>query len=412
MEGIININGLIGSIELRTGVELVDVVEQVKAQPLATSFRVNINSEGGVVDTGFHIYDYLKSLKVPITTVGNGLVASIATVIFMAGDNRILNDGTRWMIHLPAGEMKGTADQMEAFAKEIRVAEKRLIDFYKETTGISEEGIKPLLANETWLTNEQAVNLGFATIKPQPVLAVAYFTNKINYDVDFVNKMIPHHEMAISMAEEFKDKVKSNVLKNIIKNIIYSQDKEIKEMNSLKDNINTNIKKENMTNEDKSWLEKLFAPILSKGKEITNITVTDADGKTIDFGELVEGDEPKAGDKATIDGVPAEGDVLMPDGSTFVFVAGELMEIKVADEASPKDSEETMALKAENESLKQQLATAKASFTALETSVVNLKKQITSRFDVDSKKEPKKEVEKEDVENRASGIMNRIKRKK
>jgi ATP-dependent protease ClpP protease subunit len=332
MEGIININGLIGSIELRTGVELVDIVEQVKAQPLATSFKVNINSEGGVVDTGFHIYDYLKSLKVPITTVGNGLVASIATVIFMAGDNRILNEGTRWMIHLPAGEMRGTADQMEAYAKEIRIAEKRLIDFYKETTGISEEGITPLLANETWLSNEQAINLGFATIKPQPVLAVAYFTN----------------------------------------------------------NLNTNIKKENMTNDDKSWLEKLFAPILNKGEKVTNITVTDADGKTIDFADLVEGDEPKQGDKATIDGVPAEGEILMPDGATFVFTSGELTEIKVADEPAPEDSEETMALKAEVETLKEQLATATASFTALETSVVNLKKQITSRFDVDSKKEPKK----------------------
>jgi len=329
MEGIINIDGLIGSIEHQKGFELVDLISQVKSQPLATSFKVNIKSEGGVVDTGFQIYDYLKSLKVPITTVGSELVASIATVIFMAGDNRILNDGTRWMVHLPAGEMKGTADQMEAYAKEIRVAEKRLIDFYKETTGISEEGIKPLLANETWLTNEQAVNLGFATVKPLPILAVAYFTN----------------------------------------------------------NLNTNI---NMTNEDKSWLEKLFAPILNKSKSITNITVTDADGIAIEFPDLAEGDLPKVGDKAIIEGKPAEGEFLMPDGTKNIFVAGELTEMV---EPAAEDSEEMVALKAENEALKAQVATASASFTALETSVVDLKKQITSRFEVDDKKEPKKEDE-------------------
>lgn len=342
MEGIININGLIGSIELNAGVELVDIVEQVRNQPEAASFKVNINSQGGVVDTGFQIYDYLKSLKVPITTIGDGIVASIATVIFMAGDTRILNDGTRWMIHLPAGEMRGTADQMESFAKEIRIAEKRLIDFYKDTTGISEEGIKPLLANETWLSIEQAVNLGFATLKPQPIMAVAYFTN----------------------------------------------------------NLNTNI---NMTQEDKSWIENLFAPLFKKAK-VTNIILTDADGLSIEFPDLVEGDEPKVGDKAMIEGVPAEGDYLMPDGSTVVFLAGEVAEIKVKEEdVTEGDSEEMTALKAENDALKEQLSTVTAS-------IVNLKKQITSRFDVDEKKEPKKEGEV--IVNVAQERLNKLKNKK
>lgn len=341
MEGIININGIIGSIELEKGVELVDIVGQVRNQPEATSFKVNINSQGGVVDTGFQIYDYLKSLKVPITTIGDGIVASIATVIFMAGDTRILNDGTRWMIHLPAGEMRGTADQMENYAKEIRVAEKRLIDFYKETTGISEEGIKPLLANETWLTIEQAVSLGFATLKPQPILAVAYF-----------NK-----------------------------------------------NLNTNT---NMTQEDKSWIENLFAPF--KKAKVTNIILTDADGISIEFPDLVEGDEPKVGDKAMIEGVPADGAYLMPDGATVTFAAGEVVEIAVKEEEVPEgDSEEMVALKAENESLKEQLL-------ALDNSVVNLKKQITSRFNVDDKKEAKQEPAV--IVNVAQERLNKLKNKK
>ena len=143
-----------------------------------------------------------------------------------------------------------------------------------------------------------------------------------------------------------------------------------------------------MTNEDKSWIEKLFAPILNKSNPITNITVTDADGIVIDFPDLTEGDKPKVGDKATVDGSPADGEFVMPDGMKHIFVAGELTEMV---EPAAEDSEETVALKAENESLKAQIATASASFTALETSVVNLKKQITSRFDVDDKKEAKKE---------------------
>src|SRR5690625_5103242 len=88
MNGNIYINGLIGTrlnekgeVEEK-GVELLDVILQVKNQPKAESFTVYINSPGGYVDVGFEIHDYLKSLGKPIKTVGQGMVASIATVIF------------------------------------------------------------------------------------------------------------------------------------------------------------------------------------------------------------------------------------------------------------------------------------------------------------------------------------------
>jgi len=331
MEGIINISGQIGSTDSVKGVELIDIVSQVKAQPQSTSYKVVINSEGGVVDTGFEIHDYLKSLQLPITTVGNTLVASIATVVFMAGDTRILNDGTRFMIHLPKGDVQGNASEIEAYAESVRKAEKRMIDFYKKAINTTDEAIHPMLSNETWLTNDQAIALGFSTITPRPILAVAYFTS----------------------------------------------------------NTNTNIK---MTEADKSWIEKQFEKITANFKKpIVSITVTDADGVLIDFADLVEGDLPKLEDKATIDGQPADGEFLQTDGTTFVFVAGSLTEIKEAAVDAPEDSAETQALKDENEALKAELATVTASFNTLETSIVTLKKQITSKFEADGKKDAKKE---------------------
>lgn len=334
MEGIINISGQIGSTDAVKGVELIDIISQVKAQPLATSYKVLINSEGGVVDTGFAIHDYLKSLQLPITTVGNTLVASIATVVFMAGDNRILNEGTRFMIHLPKGDVQGNASEIEAYAESVRKAEKRMIDFYKKAINTTDEAIHPMLSNETWLTNEQAIALGFSTKPAQPILAVAYFTN----------------------------------------------------------NLNTNI---TMTEADKTWIETLFAPIKALIKKpIVAITVTDANGVIIEFADLVEGDLPKVEDKATIDGQPAEGEFLQTDGTTFVFTAGSLVEIKDAAADNEEDSADMQALKTENEALRAELATVTASFTALETSVTNLKKQITSKFEADEKTDAKKDEEK------------------
>lgn len=336
MEGTIYINGLIGSTPDQKGTELIDIIQQVKAQVGATSFRVHINSEGGVVDTGFDIFNYIKSLQLPITTVGSGLVASIATVIFMAGDKRILTSGTQFMIHSPMGAIEnGTADEIEAYAQSVRDCETKLIKFYTNQTGLGTDAIAPLLRNETWLTEEQATSLGFATTSNEPILAKAYL------------------------------------------------------------NLNND---KSMTKEDKGWIEAKFAAILNAFKKpIVNIVLQDANGVSIDFAEVAEGETPAIGAIATIEGQPAEGEYVMPDGSTYVFSAGELTQIveaEVEDEAQ-----------AELDALRKQLAEKEAELQAnaatiaeKETQITNIVKEvkelkagITSRFEGEEKKDNKKE---------------------
>lgn len=333
MEGTIYINGLIGSTPEQKGTELIDIIQQVKAQPESTSFRVHINSEGGVVDTGFDIFNYLKSLQLPLTTVGSGLVASIATVIFMAGDKRILTSGTQFMIHSPMGGIDGTADEIEAYAQSVRECENRLVKFYTNQTGLGSDAIAPLLRNETWLTEDQATSLGFATLLNEPILAKAYLN--LNND---------------------------------------------KQMNK----------------EDRSWIESKFESIQNLfTKKVVNIVLQDANGVEVEFPEVMEGETPAIGAVATIDGQPAQGEYLMPDGSTYVFVDGALSEIK---EAEVEDEAQ-----AELEALRKQLAEKEAELLASadllaekETQILNIAKEvkelkagITSKVIVDSKKDPK-----------------------
>lgn len=164
MIGKIHISGLIGSFDEEVGVELIDVISQVKKQPTATSFEVYINSEGGVVDTGYDIYNYLKSLGLPVTTIGSGMVASIATVIFMAGTKRLVTPNTEFMIHLPMGGIgNATADEMESHTKGLRDVENKIVQFYSKELNLGKEAISPLLKNETWLTETQLIDLGFVT---------------------------------------------------------------------------------------------------------------------------------------------------------------------------------------------------------------------------------------------------------
>lgn len=193
-KGTINITGDIGlcGIDPKTkkkiiGVQLIDVIKQVASQPNATHFDVYIDSGGGEVYSGFEIYRYLVNLPQTITTYGKNMVASIATVIFMAGSERFLESGTKFMIHLPSGGAGGTAKEIEEYLAKLQEVQDLLIDFYTEVLQIDEESIYALLNSETWLTDIDCVELGIAkqlaekTEKPLIVARVNKSDEKLNF---------------------------------------------------------------------------------------------------------------------------------------------------------------------------------------------------------------------------------------
>ena len=179
MVGKIFINGTIGSIDDQKGIELIDIITQVRKQPEAISYEVHINSDGGIVETGFDIYNFIKSLGLPVTTIGSGMVASIATVVFMAGDIRIVKPNTQFMIHLPMGGVEyATSQEMEIISKEVKEVENRVIHFYSKELGLNKEAISPLLRNETWLDQQQLIDLGFVTSNTHVRIAARAIKNK------------------------------------------------------------------------------------------------------------------------------------------------------------------------------------------------------------------------------------------
>jgi len=362
MTGIIHITGCIGSFEengtLLKGVELIDVVSQVNQQPTATAFKVVITSEGGLVDVGFDIYNYLESLKATkhITTIGTGIVASVATVIFMAGNVRQIMPGTEFMVHLPHTEASGNADTLREVSEYLAKYEKKMLDFYKKALNINEdEAIRPILKNETWLTPDQLTALGFITEPFVKVAAKAVF------------------------------------------------------------NVNTN-KMSNLTDSDKNWFEKQFSNIFAKFKGVKNKIIQDAAGTEIDFTELDDNAAIAPGATAVVAGEPAQGDYLLPSGETYVFDAGKLTEIKPA--AEPElTPEEAMQMKAENESLKAENDAIKAKYTALETKHKDIEKDVKAlQAGIKSKYQPdetKKDKTKVDTStDRAAGIKSYLTKRK
>lgn len=173
MIGKVNVHGHIGpsfvdaSGQLHKGTVLLDVIEQAESFPEATILEVSVNSPGGYADIGDSIYDYLVSLKKKgkqIVTIQNGLVGSIATKIFLAGDRRIADSRYKFWIHNPfMDNVSGDQDQLREMAKSLEETEKNLRKFYAEFTPITDEGLDGLMKIETGLTADQCLKFGFAT---------------------------------------------------------------------------------------------------------------------------------------------------------------------------------------------------------------------------------------------------------
>jgi ATP-dependent Clp protease protease subunit len=163
------------------GVTLLDVVGQVTSAPKGTdTIVVQIESGGGLKEVGDQIYQYLISLKkkYKVRTEQIGMIASIATKIFGAGDERVAMDGEMFMIHNPWTIVQGDAEQLQQTADALKNAERELLSFYVSLTGIPEEGLIPLLNNETEFDANTAYKLHFATsIEQKSNLKIAAMKN-------------------------------------------------------------------------------------------------------------------------------------------------------------------------------------------------------------------------------------------
>lgn len=139
-----------------------DLASQIKELPQDAQITVHINSNGGDLKEGLGIYNVLKGRNV--TTICEGFAASSASVIFCAGKTRIMNAASLLFIHNASMLMAGTADEMEKAAEDLRTITESAKAAYREAgVNISDEELSALMDDETWITPEAAVSMGFAT---------------------------------------------------------------------------------------------------------------------------------------------------------------------------------------------------------------------------------------------------------
>ena len=124
---------------------------------------VRINSYGGDVAEGLAIYSLLSNFKGHLTTIVDGFACSAASVIFMAGETRIVPEQGLLMIHNAWSYAEGDSNAMKKMAEDLEKITQPSVNIYTSKTKLSEEDIKEKMDRETWITSKEAFEWGFAT---------------------------------------------------------------------------------------------------------------------------------------------------------------------------------------------------------------------------------------------------------
>ena len=127
------------------------------------TINVHINSYGGAISEGLAIYNTLKNHKAKIRTYCDGFACSAASIVFMAGDERYMNDASLLMIHNAWMYTAGTPAQLRKDADDLEKITQASIEAYMARVSISEEKVKELMDAETWILPSEALEWGFAT---------------------------------------------------------------------------------------------------------------------------------------------------------------------------------------------------------------------------------------------------------
>lgn len=181
-----------------------------------TDVWITLYTGGGDLFEGYAIYSLLKNYVAGNVYIkGVGVVASAGSVIFMAAnkENRFIDKRAWIMIHDAKGGVSGTAKEMESKTKSYKEINNTMVSIYSESTGVDKETIAEMMAAETYLNSEKAIELGFAgsiideevdsPSTPEAIAMSAMIGGLDVYPPTFKNNQKPNN----SKMENLKDKL-------------------------------------------------------------------------------------------------------------------------------------------------------------------------------------------------------------
>ena len=201
------------------GVTAQNFIDEIKEYE-DTELNIHINSLGGEVFEGMAIYSIIQRRKAKTTVYIEGIAASIASVIALAADEVIMSENSLLMIHNAWGGTQGEAKDMRKQAEILEKITNEIAEVYVKKTKIPYNEIVEMMDEETWLTAQEAVALGFVDSISEPIKVaakydVSKYKNITNKKVEQILSLTKKRE--IKMTEELKTWFNSKVEEIIAK---------------------------------------------------------------------------------------------------------------------------------------------------------------------------------------------------
>lgn len=184
------------------------------------NLNIYINSGGGSVFAGIAIYNMLKRHSGYKTVYVDGMAASIASVIALAGDRVIIPSNAFLMIHKPYAACIGNADECRKLASDLDAIETGILNIYKEhlADGVDIADIQKMVAEETWLNGEEAAKYFTVEVGAAKEYA-AKFTDTVSAYAKVPKEIIKSARAADNTAEKTAEKIKRVVIDGISKGV-------------------------------------------------------------------------------------------------------------------------------------------------------------------------------------------------
>lgn len=184
------------------------------------NLNIYINSGGGSVFAGIAIYNMLKRHSGYKTVYVDGMAASIASVIALAGDRVIIPSNAFLMIHKPYAACIGNAEECRKLAADLDAIETGILNIYKEhlVDGVDIADIQKMVAEETWLNGEEAAKYFTVEVGAAKEYA-AKFTDTVSAYAKVPKEIIKSARAADNIAEKTAEKIKRVVIDGISKGV-------------------------------------------------------------------------------------------------------------------------------------------------------------------------------------------------
>lgn len=203
------------------------LINKIKALGNIKNISLRINSVGGDVFEAQAMYSYLKSHPANITVKIDGLAASAASLVAMAGNKIIMPKNALMMIHNPSGGVWGESEDMKKVAGILDIIRDTIANVYVDKTGLDREKVISMMDAETWMTATEAHDLKFCdevgevvditamAVEGGTIFKSSFGCARVD---DFLSAKLPKNYAQINTFDKIQNKIKEVKTEMDIKN--------------------------------------------------------------------------------------------------------------------------------------------------------------------------------------------------